>query len=356
LRPRTATTGFGSRPTASHSRRSAFHLLQDILLRFAQPSAERNFPPPPFPTTTRALPLGARSEVGRMFRRVSLVWAVVCAALATGCGGGNEDKAPAAPRILSFTATPDLVDEGDEVVLAWETQNADSISIRIEGGETVELGDAAPAKGTVIVRPDGPTTYVLFAKGRGGSAESSASVAIKQPAGTLVASAEKVSWGESVELRWTTEHAEKIRLYRDDELLVQTEQPEGVHEDVPPLSGTYRLVVLRKEQQSESTLPIRVQPVVLRFEPGRAGPRPPGKPEPITWEVGGAREVELGTSAGEKVVVEVEPRASGTTPLVVRMAPSIWRPAAASSALGRPPRPPSSFRRSSGRLPSTPRS
>lgn len=252
-----------------------------------------------------------------MFRRVSLVWAVVCAALATGCGGGNEDKAPAAPRILSFTATPDLVDEGDEVVLAWETQNADSISIRIEGGETVELGDAAPAKGTVIVRPDGPTTYVLFAKGRGGSAESSASVAIKQPAGTLVASAEKVSWGESVELRWTTEHAEKIRLYRDDELLVQTEQPEGVHEDVPPLSGTYRLVVLRKEKQSESTLPIRVQPVVLRFEPERAGPLPLGKPEPITWEVGGAREVELGTSAGEKVVVEVEPRASGTTPLVV---------------------------------------
>gem|GEM_PF-6808430 len=178
----------------------------------------------------------------------------------------------------------------------------------------------------------------------------------KQPAGTLVASAEKVSWGESVELRWTTEHAEKIRLYRDDELLVQTEQPEGVHEDVPPLSGTYRLVVLRKEKQSESTLPIRVQPVVLRFEPERAGPLPLGKPEPITWEVGGAREVELGTSAGEKVVVEVEPRASGTTPLVVRMAPSIWRPAAASSALGRPPRPPSSFRRSSGRLPSTPRS
>mgnify|MGYP001501811019 FL=1 len=46
-------------------------------------------------------------------------------------GGCNEDplEPPPAPIIVSFEASATTVDEGDEVTLSWETQNATSLSL-----------------------------------------------------------------------------------------------------------------------------------------------------------------------------------------------------------------------------------
>lgn len=53
-------------------------------------------------------------------------WSTLVALLTIGCDPGGEppEPEPPPPEIVSFTATPDEVDEGEEVVLAWETAQA----------------------------------------------------------------------------------------------------------------------------------------------------------------------------------------------------------------------------------------
>jgi peptidoglycan-associated lipoprotein len=79
---------------------------------------------------------------------------------------------PAAP-VASITATPPTVDRGQTVQLSWNTQNAKTITI--EGVGTVA------ASGSKTVTPASSTTYVLSARGDGGSTEASARVTVNVP-------------------------------------------------------------------------------------------------------------------------------------------------------------------------------
>jgi len=104
-----------------------------------------------------------------------------------GCGKKSQPAPPAeetapAPSIQTptaqITATPSVVNAGDQVVLSWRTADASSVSI--DG-----IGDV-PTSGVKTVTPTESTSYHLVARGAGGSADATARVTLNAPPAVVV--------------------------------------------------------------------------------------------------------------------------------------------------------------------------
>lgn len=79
---------------------------------------------------------------------------------------------PAAPT-ATLTASSQAIEQGQSTVLNWETQNANDVTL--DG-----LGPV-PASGSREVRPGDSTTYQLWAKGPGGTADASVRITVSTP-------------------------------------------------------------------------------------------------------------------------------------------------------------------------------
>jgi peptidoglycan-associated lipoprotein len=112
-------------------------------------------------------------------QRVVVFLAVGIALTLAGCAKKTNvaTTVPAAPPLLapsaSLAADPNDLQAGQSTTLTWNTENASQISI-------AGIGTVA-AKGSTIIRPPSSTTYVLTAKGPGGSKEASARVTVMPP-------------------------------------------------------------------------------------------------------------------------------------------------------------------------------
>jgi peptidoglycan-associated lipoprotein len=103
---------------------------------------------------------------------------VVASLVVSGChkkqqAPPSQETAPstsAAPPTAQLTASPTVVDPGQQVQLTWRTTNATQIAI--EG-----IGDV-PSVGVKTVTPSESTTYHLVARGDGGTADASARVTV----------------------------------------------------------------------------------------------------------------------------------------------------------------------------------
>jgi peptidoglycan-associated lipoprotein len=87
-----------------------------------------------------------------------------------------QEAAPApsaAAPTAQLTASPTVVDAGQQVQLTWRTTNATQIAI--DG-----IGDV-PSVGVKTVTPSESTTYHLVARGDGGTADASARVTVNAP-------------------------------------------------------------------------------------------------------------------------------------------------------------------------------
>ena len=80
---------------------------------------------------------------------------------------------PAPSPTATLAASPDVLQRGQQVKLVWTTENATDISI-------AGIGRVA-ATGSTSVIPQSSTTYVLTAKGPGGSKEATARVTVNLP-------------------------------------------------------------------------------------------------------------------------------------------------------------------------------
>ena len=103
----------------------------------------------------------------------------ILAFLLTGCARKHAVAAapqptPPPPIDASLSATPATIQKGQSVELAWQTSNAETISI--DGLGTL------PATGTRTVTPEESITYTLRASGPGGAKESTARVTVNVPA------------------------------------------------------------------------------------------------------------------------------------------------------------------------------
>jgi peptidoglycan-associated lipoprotein len=85
---------------------------------------------------------------------------------------------PAAPT-ATLAATPDAIQQGQSTVLAWQTSNANEITI-------AGLGTLPPS-GSRSITPGESTTYTLVAKGPGGTKDASARVTVNAPIAKAIA-------------------------------------------------------------------------------------------------------------------------------------------------------------------------
>jgi peptidoglycan-associated lipoprotein len=114
----------------------------------------------------------------RIFVPIALLIALTAV---SGCKKKQPAPAPeatappatAAAPTAQLTASPTVVDAGQQVQLSWHTTDASAVSI--DG-----IGDV-PSSGVKAVTPTESTTYHLVAHGDGGSADASARVTVNAP-------------------------------------------------------------------------------------------------------------------------------------------------------------------------------
>lgn len=86
-----------------------------------------------------------------------------------------EATAPAATApVVNLTAEPATVEKGQSVTLSWTTENATDLDLEPQVGKV-------QANGSTTVTPMESTTYVLTAKGPGGTETMSARVTVTAP-------------------------------------------------------------------------------------------------------------------------------------------------------------------------------
>ena len=116
-----------------------------------------------------------------------------------------------APRILSFTANPRIIIEGNETVLEWTTSNATKVTI------SDVTGALAVAAGRAVVSPSETTTYTLTATGASGTTPVTRTVTVTVHQVPVIVSfvAEEIPdtpGGETYKLSWTTLHATRVTI------------------------------------------------------------------------------------------------------------------------------------------------
>ena len=122
----------------------------------------------------------------------------------------EPDPDPDPPTVDSFTATPSEIDEGDSLVLAWQTTGATSVSIP-------GVGSNLASDGSATVSPTSSRSYTITATNDDGSDTDTVDVTVN-PAPSLPtidsfsASPTLILLGSSVQFSWSTTGATSVNF------------------------------------------------------------------------------------------------------------------------------------------------
>jgi hypothetical protein len=120
----------------------------------------------------------------------------------------NLPKVPV-PSFVASAANPPTIKRGEATTLTWKTKDARQVSI--EGVGTFQGTD-----GTTTVSPQANTTYVLTAKGDGGSKTQTVTVNVVIPAAPKIddftATESTIVKGKSTKLKWNVQNAKEISI------------------------------------------------------------------------------------------------------------------------------------------------
>jgi phospholipase C len=176
----------------------------------------------------------------RAFRIVRVLLLLVPVAFWAGCmglTGQNNNQPPttttptpppnnnppptAASPTATITVTPSAVESGSKVMVSWQTQNANSISLS-QNGQVVQLdGNPLSSQGMPFtLNVVGTTTFTLTATGASGTTPATAKADVTvtappPPAGPtakLTVNPTTVTAGGSVALSWTTTNSNSVTL------------------------------------------------------------------------------------------------------------------------------------------------
>ena len=122
--------------------------------------------------------------------------------------------------IESFTATPELFDPGERVVLSWSISGPlESISIFDAQGNVLDTSASNPAAGSLFLDPTEAVTYRLTANGRDGQMQqATVTIAPRPDPPTVIEFATptpEVAANDTVTLRWITNGGESIEIVDD---------------------------------------------------------------------------------------------------------------------------------------------
>jgi len=110
------------------------------------------------------------------------------------------------PPLVSFTAQPEGIAQGQSAVLSWSCANADTLTLQ-------PMGWTVSPSGSYTVRPEETTTYGIVATGPGGTTTASATVTVHQPpAVSISADPLTIYAGQAATLFWTSTGADQVTL------------------------------------------------------------------------------------------------------------------------------------------------
>jgi len=164
------------------------------------------------------------------------------------------------PRILSFNATPATITRGDASTLAWQTENAQSVTI--SGIGTVN------ANGASQVSPTETTTYTITATNQFGSSSATAVVQVNAGGGggtqnqlpriiRFTASPMDITAGERSSIDWLVENATNVSISSLGTVGLSGNAPVS-----PNLTTVYTITATNSFGQTSSTIGINVRPFV----------------------------------------------------------------------------------------------
>ena len=164
-----------------------------------------------------------------------------------------------AVRIITFSTSPTTIMRGESSTLAWQTENAESVTIS-------SLGNS-PVNGTSQVSPTATTTYTITATGRGGStATATATVQVNTqppppPGGGLpriirfTASPIDIIAGATSTVSWLVENADQVNVSTLGTVGLTGQAP------ISPTSNTiYTITATNSFGSISSTVGLNVRP------------------------------------------------------------------------------------------------
>jgi hypothetical protein len=152
--------------------------------------------------------------------RNAVLFGLILLLVTAGCvtidlGGGSSSKAP---KVIKFEVSPSSINGGGAAILAWEVENASSVSI--------DPGiPAAPSIGADKVAPSTTTTYILTASNNYGSTRSTVLLMVGGTGGipqtpasltpvinSFSAAPLSITAGNTAVLTWSTTNATGARI------------------------------------------------------------------------------------------------------------------------------------------------
>lgn len=158
------------------------------------------------------------------------------------------------PRIISFNASPATINRGESSTLAWQTENADTVTI------SPAVGSVNP-NGSSPVSPTETTTYTLTASNANGSTSATAVVQVRSDAGGLpriirfTAAPMEITSGGSSTIDWLVENADTVTISTLGSVPLS-----GNRQVSPTATAVYTLTATNANGQATATVGINVVP------------------------------------------------------------------------------------------------
>ncbi|MBI1353631.1 MAG: OmpA family protein [Acidobacteria bacterium] len=212
-----------------------------------------------------------------------------------------------AARVISFVATPVTIEKGQASVLAWETENADNVTIDVQQGSGASLGSVG-ASGTATVSPAETTTYKITASNSYGSVARTVTVQVTQPGMprilNFVSTPQEIDPGEFSTLSWEVEDATDVTISPAPGKVDLT----GTSDVQPSDTTTYTLTATNEVGSVSATaiVSVRKQVRIIEFRSMKTTVQNPGEPATLTWKTENATRVTLVN------VGDVDPNGSAT--------------------------------------------
>ena len=163
-----------------------------------------------------------------------------------------QPKVPA--NIVSFTAVPNPVQQGQSAKITWETRDAKSVDI--EG-----IGSGLEPSGSRSIPFTENRTFKLVAKGDGGSANGDLTVTVTAApklavVSSFTANPPTIKQGDSTTLTWSTTDAQSVTI----ENVGSNLPPTGSKTVFPNQNTTYKLLATGAGGNANASVPVTVQP------------------------------------------------------------------------------------------------
>ncbi|MFW5878765.1 MAG: hypothetical protein ACOCVR_03010, partial [Myxococcota bacterium] len=217
-----------------------------------------------------------------------------------------------APRINSLTASPDEITAGEQTVLAWETQGAETLSLTVSGIGEVDIGgqDLGSDQVSVTLTEAGTATATLTAENADGDAVSEADIEVLAVPviDSFSALPLRVGTGESTELTWETTDAETVRVEKNgSDIGLDAALTTGSASDTVDEESSYVLYAanaLGYEVASDPVVVSIASPEIVSFE-ASSGQVAPETDFDLSWECSGGNSLTVsldGTAVCESTV------------------------------------------------------